>query len=143
MSNTAKTDAASTGTHRPPHQRSADLTSHWKPATPTCSAPGTPADKASAPQRRPAPLRRRRTGRDAQHPRWYFSDLRGSAADNATHGEGENHLMGGATRAETIDYLSHAYGPVFVGVLIKHLPNLDKEMSVNACARCRYRSVPW
>jgi hypothetical protein len=51
--------------------------------------------------------------------------------------------MGGATRAETIDYLSHAYGPVFVGVLIKHLPNLDKEMSVNACARCRYRSVPW
>jgi hypothetical protein len=54
---------------------------------------------------------------------WYFSDLRGSAADNATHGEGENHLMGGATRAEAIDYLSHAYGPVFVGVLIKHLPN--------------------
>lgn len=69
----------------------------------------------------------RRCGADelaaTHNTRWYFSDLLGSAADNAPHGEGENHLMGGASHAEAIDYLSHAYGPVFVGVLIKHLPN--------------------
>lgn len=87
-----------------------------KPATSPCSAPGTPADKA------PAPLRCRRTGRDAHH-QVVFHCPAGQRGDNVTHGKGENHLMGGATRAEAIDYLSHAYGPVFVGVLIKHLPN--------------------
>ena len=34
----------------------------------------------------------------------------------------ESYLAHGMTRAEIMEYLSHTYGAVFAGDLIKHLP---------------------
>jgi hypothetical protein len=39
----------------------------------------------------------------------------------------EEYLIYGTTRAEIMEYLSQAYGPVFVGDLLKHLPELRVE----------------
>jgi hypothetical protein len=39
----------------------------------------------------------------------------------------EEYLIYGTTRAEIMEYLSQAYGPAFVGDLIKHLPKLRVE----------------
>lgn len=50
------------------------------------------------------------------------SGLLVSCADGMTLDEVERYLVYGETHAEIMEYLSQTYGQVFVGDLIKHLP---------------------
>lgn len=53
---------------------------------------------------------------------WHGMDVLVSSTDGMTLDEVEKYLVYGMTRAEIMEYLSQTYGPVFVGDLIKHLP---------------------
>lgn len=57
------------------------------------------------------------------------SDLLISSAEGMTLEEVERYLAHGMTRDEIVEYLNQTYGPVFVGDLIKHLPQTRVTLS--------------
>jgi hypothetical protein len=58
----------------------------------------------------------------------HHRDVRISTADEITFEEVEKSFLDDAARAEVMDYLKRAYGPRFVGKMIKHLPGRQSRL---------------